>query len=83
MRWSITYLGRTWTQDDFSVALLITVATFAGVDDWTVVNPSSSPKLLAVFLAVLIAKETEQPLEAAYAHVCGLTPAELISTLGS
>lgn len=77
----IRFGGHTWRPDSIDVATLITIGEFVGVDHWSTMNPTSSPKMLAAYLSVLVARAREVPLEVASRVVMALSPDELLDTV--
>lgn len=81
MTWTLRYAGHTWTNDDMDVGVLITIGELAGDADWRSMNPSTSPKMLATYLSVLLSRTERVPIEVAMVTVFGMSPDDLLDTL--
>ena len=81
LNWVIRFGGHTWRPDTLDVATLITIGEYVGVDEWSTMNPTSGPKVLAAYLTILVAKARDVPLEHAMAVVLKMTPDELLDTV--
>ncbi len=70
--WVIQWGGHSWTDTEATVGHMVAVAGL-GFDDWASASPWRSPQVLAAWVAVLVASETGQEIEACLALV-GETP---------
>lgn len=56
--WTITFDGRSWTDEDASTAYAVAVADLIG-DSWDAVSPWTGPKSLAAWITVLSATSAD------------------------
>ena len=78
--WAITYDGNTWPSESITAGEAVDIAIVAG-GGWAALDPYEHPGALVAITAVLIASRLGQPLEAALAHVRGMTAADLMGCL--
>lgn len=82
LKWTISFQGQTWTQNDINVGTLITIGELIdGPSDWRILNPANSPKILATYLIVLLAQATETPVDVVMPFVFALSTDALLDCL--
>lgn len=59
MRWTLTWEGTTWTEDDLTVGHVADVVRASGFDVWEALNPAQSPIRLIYVLAAFIAQAND------------------------
>ena len=78
--WSLTWKGKTWTEDDLTSAHLAAIAAGRGVDDWDF-NPTKGPLRLLCVLAAFISFELEKPLALVLEDLRSVPAVELVAAL--
>ena len=68
--WTITIDDDSWTDENVTVAHVIAVTELVG-DEWAAYSPWNGPKVLAAWMAVLVASRTAD-LEAAVQKIYAL-----------
>jgi hypothetical protein len=63
MGWMIDIRGAQFREEQVTGAHLTVVNAFLGVDDWSAVDPMSSPTALMMWAAVAVSEMTKQPLD--------------------
>jgi hypothetical protein len=79
--WVLEFGGRRWTSTDVTVAHAVLVAQVLGDGGWRVATPTAGPPAAAAWLAVLLASELDEPLEACLMLVNQLPLAELVDAV--
>ena len=78
LTWKIQLEGRTW-EAPLPAALMIQIGDMAGVEDWTVIDPLASPKVLCSYLSVLLGDAMGVTPEVASTQVLGRSLDELMA----
>lgn len=78
--WTLRYGEHTWTEQDLTAGHAYLVAEVVGVDSWQI-QPTSGPRGLIAWLAVLTAGATGRELLDVLAEINALTLAELTSCI--
>ena len=78
--WSITWKGKTWTEDDLTVAHLALISVGRQVDSWDI-NPTAGPLRLLYVLAAFIAIAAPMPIATAVAGLSQMSATEFLAVL--
>ena len=77
--WTISFRGHEWSSDTVTTAHVVAVAELIG-DGWDSVSPWNGPRVLAAWLAVLVASDAGD-LDAAVNLVYAVPAVELLGCL--
>lgn len=82
MRWTITWAGITWTEDDLTVGHVADIIRASGRDEWESMNPAQSPTRLIYILAAFIAGSTDADVTVVLKELVAVKFATVLETLG-
>lgn len=81
MAWRINYGGMTLDEGDVTGAHLMMVGEVLGEHSWANANPMGDPRVLCAWVALVVAKEMQQPLDEAMAYVVSQPIGELVAAV--
>lgn len=82
MRWTLTWAGTTWTEDDLTVGHVADIVRASGLATWDTLNPVQSPITLIYMLTAFIAQSTDADVLAVLAELRGVKFATVLNALG-
>lgn len=79
MGWNIKVGTIEYTEDEVTIGDLVAVGDIVGTDEWAQIDPSSSPKIMAAWVAVALARKTMMPIEQTVAFVRSRSVTEIMA----
>jgi hypothetical protein len=81
MGWKIEFAGHQLAEADVTMDHVLAVVELTGRDEWDVIDPSSSPKLLTAWCAVVLAIGTDESAEFSALYLRTRPITELLSAI--
>jgi hypothetical protein len=78
--WLITWGGKSWTVEDWTVAHMTANVMCRGVDDWDF-DPSKGPMRLTYLIAAFIAMDEDRPIRTVVAELMALPLSTVVAAL--
>lgn len=77
----MTWGDKSWSEDDLTVAHVMVVGELLGLDEWTRVQPTQSPRACVAVLATLLAGESGASIEECQAALLAQPFSALVNAL--